>query len=115
MTMKKLVIFAAVLCLTAAGCSRAHEPDSEAEAKAPSTAKSITLSITGIIVKGDQGYIIQGKQPPELFTILNPNPDVLDTLVESEKTVTIEAVSIMGDNIDIQKIDGKPYEEASVK
>jgi len=49
---------------------------------------------------------------PELFTILAPNPQFLDRLVKSAKSVTIEAVSVMGDNVNIQKIDGKAYQEA---
>jgi hypothetical protein len=36
----------------------------------------------------------------------------LDSLIKSGKTVTIEAVSVMGDNVNIQKIDGKAYKEA---
>lgn len=93
----------------------AQAPKAGANQPAASAAKPIVLTITGKIVKGDQGYTIQGQKPPELFTVLNPNPSVLDTLVKSGKTVTIEAVSVMGDNVNIQKIDGKPYKEAKGK
>lgn len=71
----------------------------------------INLNITGEIVKDTNGYIIRGKSPAELFTILNPNPDILDKLVNSGETVTIEAVSVLGDNVNIQKINGKPYKD----
>ncbi len=84
-------------------------PAAKAPAPPPQTLK---LTITGKIAKEPQGYIIQGQKPPELFTILNPNPQVLDKLVKSGKTVTIEAVSVMGDNVNVEKIDGKPYKEA---
>jgi hypothetical protein len=93
----------------------AQTPKAGAKQGAPAAAKPIILTITGKIAKGAQGYIIQGKTPPELFTILNPNPSVLDKLVASGETVTIEAVSVMGDNVDIQKIGGKAYKEAKEK
>ena len=67
------------------------------------------LTITGKIAKSRQGYIIQGQKPPELFTIHNPKPKVLDPLVKSGKTVTIETQIIMGDNVLIEQIDGKKY------
>jgi hypothetical protein len=117
--MKKTIVMAAVislaLALVPAGPVLAQAPKPGAKQSAPTAAKPIILTITGKIVKGDQGYIIQGlkgQKPPELFTVLNPNPSVLDKLVKSGKTVIIEVVSVMGDNVDIQKIDGKPYKEA---
>ena len=113
--MKKLIVVAAVLSLLIVGPAIAQTSKAGANQPAPAATKPITLTITGKIVKGAQGYIIQGKKPPELFTILNPNPSVLDGLVKSGETVTIEAVSVMGDNVNIQKIDGKPYKEAKGK
>ena len=113
--MKKLIVVAAVLSLALAGTVLAQGSKPEAKQGAPTAAKTITLTITGKIVKDNQNYIIQGQKPPELFTVLNPNPSVLDALVKSGKTVTIEVVSVMGDNVDIQKIDGKAYEEAKGK
>ena len=111
--MKKLIVVIAVLSLALASAPvLSQAPKAGAIEPAPAAAKPITLTITGKIVKGDQGYIIQGQRPPELFTILNPNPSVLDKLVKSGNTVTIEAVSVMGDNVNIKKIDGKPYKEA---
>ena len=110
--MKKLVVVIAVLSLAlVAGPALAQAPKPGATQGAQA-AKPITLSITGIIVKDGQNYIIQGQRPAELFTVLNPNPGVLDSLVKSGKTVTIEAVSVVGDNVNIQKVDGKPYKEA---
>jgi hypothetical protein len=92
----------------------AQAPKAAEKQPAPA-AQSLKLTITGKIAKTDQGYIIQGQKPPELFTILNANPQVLDKLVKSGKTVTIEAVSVVGDNVNIEKIDGKPYKEAKGK
>lgn len=74
------------------------------------------MSLTGQIVKAKQGYIIQswrGNAPSELFTILNPNPRILDELVKSRKTVSIEARVVSGDNLEIEKIDGAEYSRAT--
>jgi hypothetical protein len=109
--MKESIVIAAVLCLALAGPALAQAPKPEVKQGAQA-AKPIILTITGKIVKDNQNYIIQGQKPAELFTILNPNASVLDSLVKSGKTVTIEAVSVMGDNVNIQKVDGKPYKEA---
>jgi hypothetical protein len=109
--MKKPMVIAAVLSLALAGPGLAQVPKAAERQPAPAV-QTLKLTITGKIAKTEQGYIIQGQTPPELFTILNPNPKVLDRLVKSGKTVTIEVVSVMGDNINIEKIDGKPYQEA---
>jgi hypothetical protein len=90
---------------------------STAEQSRPQTVQTRSVSqpnltITGKIVKDDQNYIIQGEKPLELFTVLNPNPSVLDILVKNAETVTIEAISVMGDNVEIRKINGKSYKEA---
>jgi len=96
------------------GLVLAQAPKAAEKQPAPA-AQTLKLTITGKIAKAEQGYIIQGQKPPELFNILNPNPQVLDKLVKSGKTVTIEAVSVVGDNVNIEKIDGKPYKEAKGK
>ncbi len=67
------------------------------------------MNITGEIAKGEHGYIIRGKKPAEVFTILNADPNVLDPLVKSGKTVDIEARIVSGDNVNIVTIDGKAY------
>ena len=113
--MKKSIVVAVVLSLALAGPVLTQDLMAGGTPVAPAAAKPMTLAITGKIVKGDQGYVIQGQRSRELFTVLNPNPSVLDKLVESGDTVTIEAVSVMGDNVNIQKIDGKPYKEAEEK
>lgn len=82
-----------------------------AEKQVAPAAQLMKMTITGKIAKAEQGYIIQGQKPRELFNILNANPEVLDKLVKSGKTVTIEAVSVVGDNVNIRKIDDKAYQE----
>ena len=110
--MKKSIVIAVVLSLALGGPVLAQAPQAGAKPSAPAATRPMTMSITGKIAKTEQGYIIQGQEPPELFTILNPNPQVLDRLAKIGKSVTIEAVSVLGDNVNIQKIDGKAYQEA---
>ena len=71
------------------------------------------MNITGEIAKTQHGYIIRGKAPAEIFTILNPEPKVLDPFVKSEKTVTMETRIVSGDNVEIETIDGKKYRQGA--
>ncbi len=68
------------------------------------------LNITGEIGKLDYGYVIRGKTPSStIFTILNPVSAVLDPYAESEKIVSIDVRIVSGDNVEIEKIEGKAY------
>jgi hypothetical protein len=72
------------------------------------------MSITGEIGKLDYGYVIRGKTPSStIFTILNPDPVILDPYADSEKIVSIEIRIVSGDNIEIVRIDGKHYPQSS--
>jgi len=73
------------------------------------------MAVTGEIAKGykDYGYIIRGKTPAMIFTILNPDPKILDDYVKSEKAVPIEVRIVSGDNVEIKKLDGKEYRPAA--
>jgi hypothetical protein len=44
-----------------------------------------------------------------IWTILNPDPKILDAFVKSEKTVPMEVRIVSGDNVNIAKIDGRKY------
>ena len=70
-------------------------------------------NITGEIAKSrNNRYIIRSRRdnaPGEIFTILNPDPKVLDEFVKSGKSVPIDVRIVSGDNVDIEKIDGKEY------
>jgi hypothetical protein len=110
--MRESIVIAVALSFILAGPVLARPPQAAAKPGAAAAAKPMTMSITGIVAKTEQGYIIRGQEPPELFTILNPNAHVLDSLVKGGKSVTIEALSVMGDNVKIQKIDDKAYQEA---
>jgi hypothetical protein len=76
-----------------------------------------TLTVVGKVAKdqtlGD--YYIQGEKPPEVYRIVNQNPAVLESYAKSGKSVTIETQVVMGDNLAIQKINGKKYQEGQGK
>ena len=70
------------------------------------------MNLTGEIAKSEHGYIIRSKKGgvlSEIYTILNPDPKILDEFVKSEKDVPIEVRIVSGDNVNIEKIDGKEY------
>jgi len=74
------------------------------------------MSITGEIAKAEHGYIIRSKKGgvlSEIYTILNPDPKILDPFVKSEKDVPIEVRIVSGDNVNIEKINGKVYRPAT--
>jgi len=72
------------------------------------------MSITGEIGKLDYGYVIRGKTPSStIFTILNPNPGMLDPYAESEKNVSVDVRIVSGDNVEIVRIDGKEYPQST--
>jgi FKBP-type peptidyl-prolyl cis-trans isomerase FklB len=71
-----------------------------------------TMRLKGTIAKSRHGYIIRsrkGNAPSEIYTIVNADPKVLDALVAGGKTVAIEARIVSGDNLAIEKIDGRAY------
>jgi len=79
-------------------------------------AQARKMSITGEIGKSEHGYIIRSKMGgvlSEIYTILNPDPKILDPFVKSEKDVPIEIRIVSGDNVNIEKINGKVYAQAA--
>jgi len=71
----------------------------------------IERTITGEIAIGyNDNYIIRSKTGTvEVFTILNPEPEILDEYIKANKVVDIEVQVVTGDNIEIKKIDGQDY------
>lgn len=118
MQTKKVVTLAvaALFFLAALGSSSVAQEKAPTPAK-PSTAKAMKLTVVGKIVKDESmgGYYIQGKKPAEVFRIVNQNPKVLAKYVKSGKDVSIEAHSAMGDNLVIEKIQGRKYVDAKKK
>lgn len=87
------------------------------EKAATPAVKAMKLKVVGKIVKDESmgGYYILGKEPPEIFRILNQNPAVLEKYAKSGKEVTMETHSAMGDNLVIETIDGTKYTEPEKK
>jgi hypothetical protein len=114
MKAKRLWLVILAVCLVFSGISIT----ALGQGKAPGTAaqppqrEAKKITITGKIDHLDSmgGYFIQGQKPPEVFIILNQNPQVLGKLVKSGQVVKIEAKVEQGDNIYIEQIDGKPYQ-----
>jgi len=90
--------------MLAIGPAVAGQGQKKVQTRAP-----MAITITGKITHEDSGYYIQGQKPPEVFVIYNPNARILEELAKSGKIVTIDARIILGDNVAIEKIDGKEY------
>jgi hypothetical protein len=112
MQTKKLATLAvaALFFLATVGGSALAQEKGQAPAKPPA-AQALKLKVVGKIVKDESmgGYYIQGTKPPEVFRIINQDPKVLEHYAKSGKDVTIEAQSAVGDNLVIEKIEGKNY------
>jgi hypothetical protein len=118
MQIKKVVTLAAaaLFFLAALGGIVLAQEKAPAPVKPPAV-KAMKLTVVGKIVKDESmgGYYIQGKKPPEIFHIVNQNPKVLGKFAKEGKDVSIEAQSAMGDNLVIEKIEGKKYTEGKKK
>ena len=106
--MKKGILVAAVPSLALAflwsGRQAAYAANQPAAAVKPKT-----FTITGRLGKAAYAYIIHVRNPPERYLVMNPNPEILDRLVKNSEIVTIEAARVIGDNVNIRKINGAPY------
>ncbi len=67
------------------------------------------IILKGKIIKESDEYFIQGKTPAAIFRILNPIPKRLNKIVWQGRLVEIEARNVLGDNIEIERINGKQY------
>jgi hypothetical protein len=109
--MRRIALFVLlfVVAVTWSGLYPVHSV--KAQGKRQSSESVNLINITGKVTKESDAYYIQGQTPPEVFRILNPIPNQLDRIVKSGKSVHIEARIALGDNVDIEKIDGKPYQQ----
>ena len=95
---------------------KAEKAEQPPQAQAAQAHTAMKMSTMGEIAKSQHGYIIRtmkGNAPGEILTVVNPNPKVLDEFVKSEKTIPIEVRIVSGDNVNIEKIDGKEYREGT--
>lgn len=106
--MKKTIAAAAVLLLVLSGQAGRAGMIGESKSQAQS-GTAVKLTVVGTIDRDGQDYFVRGEKPSEIYGILNPNPKILDRLVRSGKTVTLDVQSVLGDQVNIIKIDGKRY------
>ena len=83
-----------------------------AQGQAQDTKKEeFKITIQGKIGHMEQlgGYFVLGVEPGGEWMILNQDPKVLEQLMKSQKTLTIEGRLRAPEYLTIEKIDGKPY------
>ena len=106
-----LAVLAAVVLAIAFASSgalaQAAPPGNAPVVKPPPSGPQVTLQVRVKNMKVMGGYYVQGGM--EVYKIANQNPEVLEPLVKSGETVTIEALA-SGDLLTIQTLNGKKYE-----
>lgn len=108
MKTEKIFLLLVAIFLTVFACN-GLQASGAGKIKAPIAEQ---MTITGEIAKSaNDVYIIRGQKPAEIFTILNPAPEILEKLTTTGKIVVIEAGIVSGDNIEIKTIDGKKYSQ----
>jgi hypothetical protein len=109
---RQLAVLAAgvlAIALTSAGALAQTAPQGNGPVvKPPPRGLQVNLQVKVKNLQVMGGYYLQGKT--EVYKIANKNPEVLEPLVKSGETVTIEARA-SGDLLTIQTINGKKYEE----
>lgn len=105
-----LVILAAAILLFSVA-----PPDARSAQNNPATTTQTTnpqpliFDVVGKIVQKPDGYIIKGQVPAEIYRIINPDPAQLDEFALIQEILTLRVKSIVGDNVAIEKINGKAY------
>lgn len=92
---------------SAGALAQAGSPGNAPAVKPLPRGLQVTLPVKVKNLKVMGGYYLQGTT--EVYKIANKNPEVLEPLVVSGETVTIEALA-SGDLLTIQTINGKKYE-----
>lgn len=108
--MKKILLFVLTFIVAATWFGLCPDHAVNAQGTQQSLEGVNLIDITGKVTKESDGYYyIQGQNPTEIFRILNPIPTKLSKIVKYRMLVKIEASVVLGDNIDIEKINGIPY------
>ena len=97
----------AIALASAGALAQAAPQGNDPVVKPPPRGLQVTLQVRVKNMKVMGGYYLQGIT--EVYQLANPNPEVLEPLVKSGETVTIEARA-SGDLLTIQTINGKKYE-----
>ncbi len=105
--LRSILTVAFVAACTLVGCAQRPAP-SGGVMKLEGTKVTVTGKI-GYMTSA-RTYVVQGEAPPDELFIVNEDPKVLDELMKSGKTVTIEGRYTIGaDHLFIEKIDGTVY------
>jgi hypothetical protein len=115
-----IAAFLLIFGILAVQCTKEQTTQQDTKAKEMTVTKEqndqqvrprIERTITGEIAIGyNDNYIIRSKRGTvEVFTVLNPEPKILDEYIKANKIVDIELQVVSGDNIEIKKIDGQNY------
>jgi len=107
--LRSLLAVTFVAAVALAGC--APRP-AQAPSKGVMKLDGAKVTVTGKIgyMTSARTYVVQGEAPPDEMFIVNADPAVLDALMKSGKTVTIDGHYTIGaDHLFIEKIDGKVY------
>jgi hypothetical protein len=97
------------IALASAGALAQVAPQGEGQVvNPPRMGLPVTVKVKVKNMKIMGGYYFKGIT--EVYKIANQNPEVLEPLVKSGETVTIEARA-RGDLLTIETINGKKYEE----
>lgn len=69
------------------------------------------FTINAEIAKVRGSYILRAEKPAEIFTVLNPDPEILDEFISKGQTARLEVQIVSGDNVHIKTINGQKYAE----
>ena len=107
--MRTILVLLIITVFASVGCAqRTTQSPSTGVMKQESTKVTVKGKID--YMKNSGVYVVRGEAPPDALFIVNQDPKLLERLVKSEKTVTIEGHYTIGaDHLFIEKIDGQPY------
>ncbi len=105
-----MLVFSIVAAISIAGCAQRQMQTQQAASAAPEGPK-ITIKGKIEFMTNLGGYFVHGEEPGGEFFIMNQNPQVLEGLLKSGKTLVIEGRIVKGaEFLFIEKIDGKAYQ-----
>lgn len=108
-SLRILLALALVASFALAGCAQRPAP-APSGGVMPSQGTPVTVKGKIGYMTSTRTYVVQGEAPPDALFIVNADPKVLEELMRSGKTVTIEGHYTIGaDHLFIEKIDGKVY------
>jgi hypothetical protein len=105
-------LLAALFAVASCAC-----PQAQNKGTAGAEPEGSQITVEGKIenMKTMGGYFVHSLEPGGEFFIMNQDPQVLEGLLKSGKTVTIEGRIVKGaEYLFIEKIDGQPYRATEV-